>query len=257
MAESILVDEARLTPQEVEYSNTASVNLVVSSSLYRTEMRLDAGHYNLETMAVFRALESSGLALKRLGDITERIFIPPRFKRIYVDSDHGIPFLQGTHLPQFKPTDLKYLSRSAHKNLTPWIIQAGWVLVTCSGTIGRVAIALRQWDGWAASQHILRIVPKHDSPCPPGYIYAWLSSPFGQAQFNGVYGAVVEEITAKHVEDILIPVPETAEQRAVVDTTSDLAVRSLEMKTTALDLDAQAIRHINSLPNLGATTLER
>ena len=247
MVEFLLVDDAPLTRQEVESGNMAPVNHVGSSWLYGTEMRLDAGHYNLETMATYRQLETSGLGLKRLGDVTERIFIPPRFRRIYVDQDHGTPFLQGTHLPQFKPTDLKYLSRSAHKDLGAWTIQAGWVLVTCSGTIGRVAIALRQWDGWAASQHILRIVPRADSLCPPGYIYAWLSSPLGQSQFNGVYGAVVEEITAEHVENILIPIPETAEQQAIVDAVNDLALQTVATKERALEMDALSIEKLGEL----------
>ena len=182
-------------------------------------------------------MAASGLTLKRLKEVTESIFIPPRFKRVYVDEAHGVPFLQGTHLVHFRPTDLKYLSTSAHKNLERWIIKSGWVLVTCSGTIGRVAIALQQWDGWAASQHILRVVPKDDGPCPAGYIHAWLSSPLGQAQFNGIYGAVVDELTADHVENILIPVPETEEQLEIVKSINELALEAVATKERALELN--------------------
>ena len=251
MVESILIDDAPLTRQEIESGNTAPVNRIGSSWLYRTEMRLDAGHYNSEIMDAHRQLQSSGLAMKRLGDVTERIFIPPRFKRVYVDQDHGIPFLQGTHLPQFKPTDIKYLSQAVHKKIGDWIIRPGWVLVTRSGTIGRVGIALHQWDGWAASEHILRIVPQPCGPCPPGYIYAWLSSPLGQAQFNGVYGAVVDEITAEHVENILIPVPQTGEQQAIVNTVNDLAIRAVATKELALEMDALSVDKLAELLLVG------
>ena len=212
MVETTLVTQAPVTRQQVEAENAAPVNRIDSIWLYESEMRLDAENYNRVVMEARSQLRASGLRLEKLEDVTDRIFIPPRFKRIYVDREHGVPFLQGTHLPQFKPTDLKYLSRTAHKNLARWIIQPGWVLVTCSGTIGRVGISLRQWNGWAASQHILRIIPAPGGPCPAGYIYAWLSSPLGQAQFNGVYGAVVDEITADHVGNIMIPVPVTKEQ---------------------------------------------
>ena len=256
MVNAAVANDAPLTREHVDADNKANVTHIGSSWLYRTGMRLDAGHYNLETIDAHRQLEASGLAMKRLADVTERIFIPPRFKRVYVDRDHGIPFLQGTHLPQFRPTDIKYLSRSAHKKIDRWIIQEGWVLVTCSGTIGRTAIALHQWDGWAASQHILRIVPQTDGLCPSGYIYAWLSSPLGQAQFNSVYGAVVDEITAEHVENILIPVPETKEQQDIVDTVNDLAVQAVATKALALEMDALSVDTLNELVGCNVETEE-
>ena len=250
MVDALIADDAPRTLEDDNANNSSPVTRIGSDWLYRAGMRLDAGNYNSEIMDAHRQLESSGLEMQRLGDVTQDIFIPPRFKRIYVDQDHGIPFLQGTHLPQFRPTDLKYLSWSAHKNLTPWVIHAGWVLVTCSGTIGRIAIALRQWDGWAASQHILRVVPQSGSSCPAGYIHAWLSSPLGQAQFNGVYGAVVDEITAEHVSNILIPVPGTVEQQAIVTAINALAIKAVEAKELALALDSRAVNKLTELMGL-------
>ena len=247
MVQTAFIDNAPVTCQAVEAHNVSPVTHIRSNRLYRAEMRLDAAHYNEDTMEAHQRLQASGLQLKMLREVTERIFIPPRFKRVYVDYEHGVPFLQGTHLPHLKPADLKYLSRTAHKGLERWIIEAGWVLVTCSGTIGRVAIALRQWHGWAASQHILRIVPLAGSPCPAGYIYSWLSSPLGQAQFNSVYGAVVDEITASHVENILIPVPETEEQRAIVETINNLALQAVETKEQALEWDTMAVSTVGKL----------
>ena len=247
MVESLLTDDLKLTLQGVKARSTATVTEIESSWLHQAEMRLDAEFYNPAIMSARRKLHASGLKLRKLGDVTERIFIPPRFKRVYVDRKYGVPFLQGTHLPQIRPTDLKYLSRSAHKKLERWIIESGWVLVTCSGTIGRVAIALKQWNGWAASQHILRIVPKSNGICPPGYIYSWLTSPLGQVQFNGVYGAVVDEITAGHVENIIIPIPQTPQQQDIVDSINNLAVRSIESKELALSQDALAVDMVESL----------
>ena len=225
---------------------TAPTTVIDAYSLNHNDLRLDAGYYNQETMLAQRAMAASGLRMERLGDVTDNIFIPPRFKRVYVDPEHGVPFLQGSHLVHFRPADLKYLSKSAHRNLERWTIESGWVLVTCSGTIGRVAIALPQWHGWAASQHILRIVPI-DERVPAGYIYAWLSSPLGQAQFNGIYGAVIDEITAEHVRGIQIPVPETREQIEAVDTINALVMESIAIKELALEQDASAVGMASSL----------
>lgn len=124
-----------------------------------TNLRLDASFYNPRVAHAIETLRKSGLPIKPLGELTKRIFIPPRFKRIYVGRDHGLPFLQGSHVVHFQPADMKYVSRTAHKNIDLWIIREGWILVTRSGTVGRIAVVPREWDGWAASEHILRIIP--------------------------------------------------------------------------------------------------
>ena len=236
--------------KEVEAETAVQTVSISSQRLLQGEMRLDAGYFNSTTAMALEALESSDLPLRRLADVTESIFIPPRFKRVYVDKDHGIPFLQGSHVVHFEPADLKYLSRVAHKRLDRWIIKAGWILVTCSGTIGRVTIALQQWNNWAASQHIMRIVPEPNGPCPSGYIYAYLKSHLGQAQFNGIYGAVVDELTAEHVENILIPVPETTEQQDIVNSINDLAIEAVKTKELALGYDASAVSSLKDLMHI-------
>ena len=232
---------------EADSESHTPISLIGSEWFHREGLRLDAGYYNAETIRAHRLMAESGLTMRRLGDVAERVFIPPRFKRVYVDEAHGVPFLQGTHISQFRPTDLKYLSRSAHRKFGDWTIRPGWILITRSGTVGRVAVALHQWDGWAASEHIIRIVPKDNSPCPPGYIYAWLSSPLGQAQFNGTYGAVVDELTASHAEDILIPVPATDEQRELVASIDALAAGAVANKERALEQDAAAVEAVSRL----------
>ena len=233
--------------------NSAPVSYMSSDLLYQT-MRFDAEHYNKVTLAADERLDASGWTLERLGDVTTNIFIPPRFKRVYVDGQHGLPFLQGTHLPQFKPVDVRYLSTTAHTNLDHLLIREGWVLVTRSGTIGRIALTSQHWDGWAASEHIVRIVPRTDDFCPGGYIYAWLSSPLGQAQFNEVYGAVVDEITAEHVAGIRIPVPSTSEERAIVSQINEQALKAMEARRRALSLDMQAVETTSALMGRNTAT---
>jgi type I restriction enzyme S subunit len=148
----------------------------------------------------------------------------------------------------FQPADLKYLPKTAHKNLERWIIRAGWILVTCSGTVGQVAIAPPQWDGWAASQHILRIVPDPSSPCPPGYLYAFLISPAGQAQLTAqIYGAVVDELTEEQARSVLIPVPKTKKQIALVKSINDTALRAAKRRAEAADLATASVAEVSDL----------
>jgi hypothetical protein len=89
-----------------------------------------------------------------------------------------------------RPHDLKYISRTKTEGLERWIIRKGWVLITCSGTIGRVGLVSSVQDQWAASQHLLRIVPDQ-SKGHPGYLAAFLTTPYGQHQITAkIYGGV-------------------------------------------------------------------
>lgn len=227
----------------------------VSSAVVRgsDELRLDAGFYNRRVAEALIALRDSGLETMTLGEVAERVYIPPRFKRIYVKREHGIPFLQGSHIIQFRPADLKYLSKTAHKNLDRWIIRSGWVLVTCSGTVGRVAVAPESWDGWAASQHVLRIIPKNDASCPTGYLATFLASPVGQAQLTAqIYGAVVDELTEGQAKSVLVPVATTAAQRRQVAEIHDLTMRSVHEWSESVKLIYEAEGRMAALVPAGS-----
>ena len=207
-------------------------------------LRLDAAHYNPELSTAIKILRESGMRVARLGEVTHDIYIPPRFKRVYVDDPAcGVPFLQGSHIVHFQPADIKHLSVSQHA-LEKWTIKAGWILVTCSGTIGRVTMAPAEWDGWAASQHILRIVPDQGQ-CPAGYLCSFLSSPLGQVQLTAnVYGAVVDEITEEQAEGILVPLPRTQKDRELVELVDAAMRASVAKRASAASAASKTVESV-------------
>ena len=166
--------------------------------------RFDAS-YHVPVARTVAKLLNKGLAKPvRLNTLTADIVVAPRFKRIYVQKEHGVPFLQGSHLPQMRPSDLKYLSRTRQKGLERWIVRKGWVLITCSGTIGRIGLVSSHQDKWAASQHLLRIIPDYNK-AHPGYIAAFLMTPYGQHQLTAkIYGGVVDELTEEDTKSVWI-----------------------------------------------------
>jgi type I restriction enzyme S subunit len=199
--------------------------------------RLDASFHLPIAKAAIQQLRSGRYSLAQLGDVAQRIFIPPRFKRIYVSPEYGVPFLQGSHIPLMKPYDLKYLSRRAHADLSPWIIREGWVLVTCSGTIGRVALVPKRLDTWAASQHIERIIP-NPQRIHPGYLATFLMTPYGQHQLTSkIYGAVVDELTEDDTSAIWLPDAPLDVQQCI----NALVVQAFEKKEEANQIEGQAI----------------
>lgn len=212
------------------------------------QIRLDATFYNPSVAQAISLLQHSGFQLRRLGDLVDRIFIPPRCGRTYVDREHGIPFLQGSHVVHFRPADLKYVSKTTQRHIDQLRIEAGWLLITRSGTVGRVVIAPKSWDGWAASEHVLRIVPRKSADIPAGYLYAFLCSFTGQAQLTSqIYGGVVDELTEGQVASVLVPVPRNRGQREHMDSIAALAMESLALKEKSLSLDEEAIESCDDL----------
>lgn len=202
--------------------------------------RLDASFHIPVVKAVIEQLKKGKYALVQLCEVAARIFIPPRFKRIYVSPEYGVPFLQGSHVPTIKPYDLKFLSRYAHANLSQWLIREGWVLVTCSGTIGRIALVPKAWDGWAASQHILRIITNPNC-ANAGYLAAFLMTPYGQHQLTSkIYGGVVDELTEDDIAAVWLPnAPLNVQERI-----GKLVVEAFEKKEEANAIESEAIAYL-------------
>ena len=211
------------------------------------EERFDASFHVPVAKTAIALLGKSNYQPVQLGRITTDIIVAPRFKRIYVPKEYGIPFLQGSHLPQIRPYDLKYLSRTKQKGIERWIIRAGWVLVTCSGTIGRVGLVSSYMDRWAASQHLLRIIPNNEQGLP-GYIAAFLMTPYGQHQLTAkIYGSVVDELTEEDTRAVWIPNAPLEIQAQI----GERVVKAFELKDEASDVEERAICKVEEILQKG------
>lgn len=94
------------------------------------------------------------------------------------------------------------------------MIKPGWTLITRSGTVGIVQFVGERLSRAAASEHLLRVIPKPGSNAD--YLYAFLSSEIGVAAIKqGIYGSVVDEITPDYVKSILVPLPPQAIQQQI------------------------------------------
>lgn len=199
--------------------------------------RLDASFHIPIAKAAVKVMKQGKYPLTCLSELAERIFIPPRFKRIYVEPRYGVPLLQGSHIPMMKPYGLKFISRWHTAKLKLWIIHKGWVLVTRSGTIGRVSLVPSAWDNWAASEHLLRVIPDPDK-AHSGYIAAFLISPYGQYQLSSkIYGGVVDELTEEDTASLNIPAPPLEVQEKI----GKLVVEAFEKKEQANFIEQRAI----------------
>ena len=171
----------------------------------------------------------------KLRDVTDEIFFPGRFRRQYVpQSVDAVPFLGGTNISQLVPLIDKWLDKNdpVVENLR---VSTGWILITRSGSTGIVSSVPVHWDGWAVSEHVIRVVPNPDL-LDPNYLEAYLRTKFAKASIQrGVFGSVIDEITPKFLGEVEIPVP----------TSHELQNRIAEITEKAQTAREQAIEFIN------------
>lgn len=209
-ATKIMIDELELPPIEElkkeAFSYSKDINSF-STKLSDLNGRLE-GNYHLPLVDVIEKYSSKNANLIKLNSekITKKIILPGRFKRVYVEKGNGKIFLGGKEIGQLNPENKKYLSLTHHSERikSELSVIKNMVLVTCSGTIGRVSLVPEHWNNWTVNQHVMRILSKE-----PYYslIFVWLNSEYGkELVLRQKYGSVVDEITDKQLGDVVIPI---------------------------------------------------
>jgi type I restriction enzyme S subunit len=174
--------------------------------------------------------------------------LPGRFKRIYVDKEHGVPFFGGKQLLSLNPTNVKHLSLTHHGDRieSQLLLEENMCLVTRSGTIGKTMIAPKHWNGWVANEHCLRIKPANESVA--GYIYAWLDSPYAKPLIvRNTYGAVVDEIDDNQLSTVAIPLLKNNDIQQKIN---NLVLEANELRHQAYLKEQEAINKMNEILTL-------
>lgn len=183
---------------------------------------LNAWAYNPNSSDAYRQvmkLTDGGMieAIVPLKEICKEIFVPGRHKRKYVpSSDASIPFLSTTQIFHIHDIDYKYqpLSFATSQGL---LVKEGWILITRSGSTGRVRYVNSELSQYAISDHCIRIVPD-ETKVDSGYLYAFLSSNVGQLLIDqGRYASVIETISSTRLGEIPIPLLPMTKQKEIGD----------------------------------------
>ncbi len=156
----------------------------------------------------------------RLYDVVEKIFYPQRFERGYVDYYAGaIPFFGGKEIIQMVTKSSKWIPHN-HPKIDELAVKPGWILITRSGTTGIVSTVPEAWNGYAMSEHVIRIVP-NPAKLNPNYLSAFLKTEYCQDMIaKGVYGSVIDSITPDFIGnlEILVPVQKSLLNKIVENT---------------------------------------
>lgn len=243
-ATALLYEELHLPPIS-QFENQLAIPNVFTTKLSAMAGRFDATYHTPIVDAIIAHLQKYARETTSVGDnrVSKDVILPGRFKRVYVDENHGRVFIGGKQIGELDPCNKKYLSISHHeKRIKEQLeLHPNMTLITCSGTIGKVTLVGKHWDGWTANQHIIRILPANDSIA--GYLNIFLASAYGYKLITRfTYGAVVDEIDASHVRQIAFPL---LKNQDVQKTINDLALEANEKRYEAYCLEQQAIQIMN------------
>lgn len=205
------------------------------------EGRLDASYHHPQVEAVLRGLRKGRYRLVELKDVSRYITIPPRFKRYYVAKRHGLPFL--------RPSDLSTMRVLEKRFIAGWIpevktarLSFGEILVARSGSIGDIGFVTKALENWIGSDDLAHVMVE-PTRAHPGYVLAFLSSPYGQIQIKReIYGGVIDHLEVHHLEGLQIPLPPPEVQTAI----GDKMLRAYELRDKANTLEDEAIAEIET-----------
>lgn len=243
-ATQLLIDELQLPAIEdfdIDYFKKDAPVETFNVKLSDMGYRLDASYHVPIVDAITEHLTKHAAEVATVADkrISKSIILPGRFKRVYVEEGQGRVFIGGKQLFELDPSNKKYLSLSQHGDRIEKQLELheNMTLITCSGTIGKVALVGKHWENWAANQHIIRVVPADDSIA--GYLNIFLASAYGYHLITRhTYGAVIDEIDDTHVSRIPIPLLKNHDVQLQINA---LALEANEKRYQAYKLEQKAL----------------
>jgi type I restriction enzyme S subunit len=244
MTKAMLIEELKLPPLngfKLERLANDSKPSAFEVKMSELEGRLDASYHLPIVKAITKHLRTHAAEVTTVGDkrVSKDIILPGRFKRVYVEKGRGRVFLGGKQIYELDPYGKKYLSFSKHsaRIKAELEIAENTILVTRSGTVGKVNIVPKHWEHWIASDHIIRIIPTANPIA--GYLFAFLTSECGHALIERfTYGSVVDEIDDHHVSQIPFPFLKNAAAQAEINR---LALQANELRYQAYKLEQDAL----------------
>jgi type I restriction enzyme M protein len=110
------------------------------------------------------------------------------------------------------------------------------LLVTRSGTIGRVILVTADQAGHTATDDLIRIEIADESV--RAYVYQFLKSDLGQKQMKrNEYGTIQQHLEPTHIRAVLIPLPNDPNDVTAV---AQLVLRAIESKEQSMEAERQA-----------------
>ncbi len=214
-------------PDKLKYT---SVSL---TDIFNNKLRFEASAFSIEAKIekdkVLNNKNGYAYVWSKNGFIQE-CFYGGRSKRNYVskNTEGAVGFLGSAEMLNVYPKAIKFLSSNVI-NTEPFKVKQGTILISRSGTIGKVTFVNKTLAKNLISEHAIRIIAKEFA----GYLFAFLQTETGQTLVkSNTFGAVVDQIEPQHFEKIVVPnAPESLKKEV-----HELIVTSYDLRDESNDL---------------------
>lgn len=247
-AEKILYEELqlkRIEELEVEYFDDSVDLRNYSTKLSELRFRLDGSYHIPIVQMVEQEIKRHAKDISTIGQLSKNIILAGVFKRTYVDKENGVPFLGGRDITQLNPQVEKFLSKTVHSSRIKKELEVfeNYVLISDRGTIGKVQIVPKHWNGWAVSQNVIKVIANSNDLA--GYLFCFLNSDYGQVLIKReTYGSVVDMIDDKNVDGIHIPVLKNQQKQKEIN---ELVLKANELRYQAHLKEQEAIKKMENI----------
>lgn len=220
-------------------------SLSIKQSFFKeADLRLDASFHLSEGPLTKIKLRKSPYPETTLSEETQKVFSGNIFKRSYVqNTENGWPYLTGSDMVRADIDSGKFISKKYTTQADSLRIKKGWILVSCSGTLGNTAFTNDNFDGRIGTHDLIRIIPNEKNTLK-GFLHAFLSSKYGYGLLTqSSYGGVVKHIEPHHIIDIPVPIFPNAKQQQI----HNLIIESSNQRVESDLLLKEAVRFFDEL----------
>lgn len=200
-----------VTPVQHQVVNIATI-------FAEEDFRLDARYWQEGFRAAKSRVYDSGYEVRPLGGEHgfARVWFPSRFKRVYAPNPaYGTPFLRAHATFYTTPESDRVLSAPQTRGFETYLVERGWLLLACSGTLGAVTYVTDHLAQFAVTHDLVRIVPASNEDGL--YLAAYLQTDVGQTLVtHNEHGSAVPHISDKQAARIPVAVIDAGPRSRVV-----------------------------------------
>jgi restriction endonuclease S subunit len=215
------------------------------------EDRIDGEFYNYKYLENEIKLKKSGVKIKVLNDVIERMNSPIGWQGIpstsYLPHGLGVPLIRVQNVSDLilNEESLIGVEESIYDEQPAIQAQANDIIITRVGTIGRVCRIPEKINRIAMGQNLTRIKLK-ETLIESGFMLAFMSSKFCQIQMERyAYGGVQASLTNRNIKQLLVPIPSPEIQKYI----GDKVRKAEELREEAKGLKEEAEEIINESLN--------
>lgn len=198
----------------------------ISRSDLDTQLRINPQlflpHLN-ETLEAVESLDGhNGWGVSTLAELGPdiRIFKGPRFKSETIIVEEVKPGVEPYYTPSAilqeksdsaKLIDVPRASPKQRATIDAIRVKRGDIVITRSGSIGRIAFITNKYDNAIVSDDLIRVrIPSEELRL---YVLAFLQTKFAQDQMQrNEYGAIQQHLEPEHIRNLLVPIPDARQK---------------------------------------------